>query len=257
MTSPNVNAGTVLAPDPLPEPTVSREYVKHQSSRPRSNDGVLDIGAFEMEDGQPADLVLTTNSLPAGTVGTSYHSIFTATGGVPPYSWSQAGGTLPPGLSIGATAGDIAGTPTTAGMWNFSVQVSDSQTAADTASRAFTVTIAAAPPPSPVTITTTSLPNAPEQELQPDAHRHRRHDALRVEPGGGQRAAWPQPRGIDRRDQRQGHDARDVCVHGARDGQPVARGDGDEGVVDYGNEINNLVGATGATRSRATRISMP
>jgi hypothetical protein len=67
----------------------------------------------------------------------------------------------------------------------------------------------------------------------------------------------PQPRGIDRRDQRQGHDARDVCVHGARDGQPVARGDGDEGVVDYGNEINNLVGATGATRSRATRISMP
>jgi hypothetical protein len=30
--SANVNAGTVLAPDPLPEPGLSREYVKHQSS---------------------------------------------------------------------------------------------------------------------------------------------------------------------------------------------------------------------------------
>ncbi len=158
--SPNVNAGTVLAPDPLPEPTVSREYVKHQSSKPRTNDGVTDIGAFEMEDGQPVDLALTTSSLSAGTVGTAYRSVFAATGGVPPYAWSQAGGTLPPGFSIGATAGDIAGTPTTAGTWNFSVQVSDSQVPADTATRAFSITIAAAPQPIPVTITTTSLPNA-------------------------------------------------------------------------------------------------
>jgi hypothetical protein len=159
-TSPNVNAGGVLAPDPLPEPGLSREYVKHQSNKVRPNDGVLDIGAFEMEDGQPADLVLATNSVPAGTVGTSYRAAFAATGGIPPYSWSQAGGTLPPGLSIGATTGDIAGTPSSAGTWSFNVQVSDSQVPADTATRAFTVAIAAAPQPTPVTITTTSLPYA-------------------------------------------------------------------------------------------------
>jgi Putative Ig domain len=159
-TSANVNAGTVLAPDPLPEPTVSREYVKHQSSKPRSNDGVLDIGAFEMEDGQPADLVLTTSSLPGGTVGTSYHSLLAASGGVQPYAWTQAGGTLPPGLTIGATTGDLGGTPTTAGTWNFNVQVSDAQTPADSATRAFVVAIAPAPQPNPVTITTTTLPDA-------------------------------------------------------------------------------------------------
>ncbi len=158
--SPNVNAGTVLAADPLPEPTVSREYVKHQAGTVRANDGVLDIGAFEMEDGQPADLALTASTLPSGTVGTPYRAVFSASGGLPPYAWAQAGGTLPPGLSIGSTAGDLAGTPTAAGTWNFNLQVSDAQNPPDTAARAFSVTIAAAPQPTPITITTASLPNA-------------------------------------------------------------------------------------------------
>ena len=180
-TSANVNAGTVLAPDPLPEPTVSREYVKHQASQSRPNDGVLDIGAFEMEDGQPADLVLTTASLPSGTVGTPYHAVLAATGGVQPYSWSQAGGTLPTGLSIGATAGDLAGTPTTAGTWNFGVQVSDARVPADTATRTFSVTIAAAPQPNPVTITTTSLPNA---------RRNKNYNRTLIAAGGTTPYAW-------------------------------------------------------------------
>ncbi len=160
MTSANVNAGAVLAPDPLPEPGISREYVKHQSSRPRSSDGVLDIGAFEMEDGQPADLAITTSSVPAGTVGIAYHSVLAAVGGLTPYAWALSSGTLAPGLSLGATTGDIAGTPTTSGTWSFSVQVSDAQSPADVATRSFALTVAAAPQPNPITITTQSLPSA-------------------------------------------------------------------------------------------------
>ena len=55
-------------------------------------------------------LVITTNALPDGTVGTPYSTALGATGGTPPYSWSLVGGSLPGGLSL-ATNGTISGTP--------------------------------------------------------------------------------------------------------------------------------------------------
>jgi hypothetical protein len=160
MTSANVNAGAGLRAEVLPEHEVAREYVKHQSSQPRSNDGVLDIGAFEMEDGQAADLVVTTSSVPSGTQGTAYNATLEASGGVPPYAWIVLNGTLPPGLSLNQSSGTISGTPSQAGTWNFTVQVTDAQVPADTATRALAITIAAAPQPDPLVITTTSLPAA-------------------------------------------------------------------------------------------------
>jgi len=51
---------------------------------------------------------------------------------VAPYSWTVKSGTLPAGLSLSA-AGVIAGTPTTAGAANVTVQVSDSETMPQTA----------------------------------------------------------------------------------------------------------------------------
>ena len=48
------------------------EYVKHLGRKPRPSDGVIDIGAFELEDGQIPDLSIATASLPSGTVGTAY-----------------------------------------------------------------------------------------------------------------------------------------------------------------------------------------
>jgi hypothetical protein len=154
-----VNAGTAPAPAALPEHDVSHEYVKHQASRPRSSDGVLDIGAFELEEGQPPDLVVTTSSLPSGTEGTAYSAMLGATGGVPPYAWVILDGALPPGLSLDPDTGGIAGTPTQAGTWNFTVQASDAQAPPDTASRALAITIAA-PQPDPLVVTTSSLPSA-------------------------------------------------------------------------------------------------
>ena len=86
--SANLNTGAPLAAVVLPEPGVGFEYVKHQGSKARSSDGVLDIGAFELEDGQPPpvpDLVVTTSSLAGGTVGTFYSASLAASGGVAPY----------------------------------------------------------------------------------------------------------------------------------------------------------------------------
>ena len=92
---------------------------------------------------------ITTSSLPAGTVGTAYTATtLAATGGTPPYTWSASG--LPSGLSI-SSAGVISGTPTAAGSFSVTVQATDS--AQLTATKAYSVTVAAA-----LTITTATLP---------------------------------------------------------------------------------------------------
>jgi hypothetical protein len=71
------------------------------------------------------ELTITTTSLPNGTSGVAYSRTLARTGGFAPFTWSIASGTLPPGLAL-STAGVLAGTPTTAGTWNFTVRVRDS-----------------------------------------------------------------------------------------------------------------------------------
>ena len=87
---------------------------------------------------------ITTTSLPGGTVGQSYSATLAATGGKTPYSWIIASGSLPGGLSLGASTGVISGTPSATGQSRFTVQVSDSSTPTQIATKAFSVTIGAA-----------------------------------------------------------------------------------------------------------------
>jgi subtilisin family serine protease len=96
---------------------------------------------------------ITTQSLPAGTQGAAYSTTLSATGGVPPYSWSLINSTsLPAGLQLNAGTGAITGTPTGNGTTNFTVQVTDHNS--KTATQALSITVN--PPP---TITTTTLPS--------------------------------------------------------------------------------------------------
>jgi hypothetical protein len=94
-------------------------------------DGVGDTAqqAFTLTINPPPPLVITfpSSCCPAGTVGTSYSQNFFASGGVQPYSWSISAGQLPPGLSLAPSPpASISGTPTTAGTFTFTVQVTDS-----------------------------------------------------------------------------------------------------------------------------------
>ncbi|MGH9666852.1 MAG: beta strand repeat-containing protein, partial [Bryobacteraceae bacterium] len=84
-------------------------------------------------------LVLTTTSLPSGFVGTAYSVGISATGGTPPYTWSSSG-SLPPGLSLGASTGVVSGAPSTAGVYAFSVSVKDSAGVGASQSLSLTVT---------------------------------------------------------------------------------------------------------------------
>ena len=76
--------------------------------------------------GTPPGLTLTCPASTA-TIGVAYSSLLGATGGTPPYMFSIATGSLPPGLSLSASTGAITGTPTgSGGVASFGANVLDS-----------------------------------------------------------------------------------------------------------------------------------
>ncbi|MCI4064848.1 putative Ig domain-containing protein [Micromonospora sp. R77] len=80
---------------------------------------------------------------PAGAVGVAYSVGLDATRGVPPFVWSIASGTLPPGITLNPNTGALSGLPTTAGVYPFVVRVVDA--AAQQGSRLVTLEIRQAP----------------------------------------------------------------------------------------------------------------
>jgi hypothetical protein len=91
----------------------------------------------------PPALSITSSTLVTGTTNTAYTATLTATGGAAPYtySWSISSGKLPAGLTLSASTGVISGTPTADGTSNFTVNVTDSSSPAQTASAAVSITI--------------------------------------------------------------------------------------------------------------------
>jgi hypothetical protein len=99
------------------------------------------------------NISITTASLPNGTSGTPYAETITVVGGTPPYTFSVANGTLPAGLFLDPTTGLISGPPTTPGVYNFIISVTD----ADGCQAFMTYTIIISCPE--ITISPTTLPD--------------------------------------------------------------------------------------------------
>ena len=97
-------------------------------------------------------VTITTTSLPSGQVAVAYSQGLVATGGAPPSRWSITTGALPAGLSL-SPAGQISGTPSTAGTANFTVKAADGTAVLTT--KGLSIDIEAAP----VVITPTALPS--------------------------------------------------------------------------------------------------
>jgi len=68
--------------------------------------------------------IIITPSLPEGNIGMAYSAILTAAGATP-ITWSIDSGSLPDGLSL-SNGGAISGTPTKAGLFNFTVKAMNS-----------------------------------------------------------------------------------------------------------------------------------
>lgn len=92
-----------------------------------------------------ADLVIVTDTLASGTLGSTYSKAVHAEGGDGAYTWAQTAGTLPPGLALSVDdLGDgehaiISGIPDQAGNFQFTLTVTSGD--GQSASQAFTVRI--------------------------------------------------------------------------------------------------------------------
>ncbi|WP_321475457.1 putative Ig domain-containing protein [uncultured Paludibaculum sp.] len=83
-------------------------------------------------------LVVSSTTLPNGSVGVVYAQTLTAAGGTLPYTWTLASGTLTPGLTLSA-AGNLSGVPTAVGTSTFSVRVTDAAGGSATANYVITI----------------------------------------------------------------------------------------------------------------------
>ncbi|MFP2927727.1 putative Ig domain-containing protein [Pyxidicoccus sp. 3LG] len=112
-------------------------------------------------------LGILTEALPDGYTSREYSATLAATGGVAPYEWSLATGTLPEGLTL-SVEGVLSGTPTGALQSSFTVSVRDS---AGTSVQA------------PLSLTTYALPSI--TELPAQSHSVGDDVALTLEVTGG------------------------------------------------------------------------
>jgi len=91
----------------------------------------------------PPSLAVTSfPTQPTGSKGFAYLANLAAGGGTPPYTFSLLSGKLPAGISLSST-GQLSGsaTVTSAGNYNFTVQVADSSQPQQTATQAVTIPI--------------------------------------------------------------------------------------------------------------------
>jgi hypothetical protein len=109
--------------------------VSDQSNDQSSQSFSLTVGAAMLT-------ISTTQTKQTTMVGAAYSFTFAATQGDTPYTWSVTTGTLPPGLNLDGKTGTLAGTPTTAGTYSFTLQVAD--TTGGTAQVAITIVVTAA-----------------------------------------------------------------------------------------------------------------
>jgi len=111
------------------------------------NTSVVDGGATTAAAFQPASvgptgpLTITTTSVAGGTVGKPYSQTLIATGGSPPYLWSIIAGRLPAGLTLNRNTGQITGTPIEEQMAIVTIQVTDSNSPAQTATTVLVFTM--------------------------------------------------------------------------------------------------------------------
>src|ERR1051326_4236524 len=81
--------------------------------------------AYAAAQGNCPNITVVPNMLPDATTGVAYNQTITAVGGVGPYSFKLlTGNSLPPGLKL-SSSGDLTGTPTQAGIFNFGILATD------------------------------------------------------------------------------------------------------------------------------------
>lgn len=86
----------------------------------------------------PVALVVGTTGLPVASLNNPYAAALATTGGTAPFTWTITAGALPPGITM-SSAGYIAGITATPGAFTFTVRVTDSSPARQSATAQLTL----------------------------------------------------------------------------------------------------------------------
>jgi hypothetical protein len=112
LTTPNTGSGNIL------NPGINAQFQCWNTSG-LANFPTLKVSNFDTT-------AVIGGAQPVGSYGAPYLSALVASGGSPPYAYGIVAGQLPPGVTLNGTTGIITGTPTSAGIFNFTAQVTDS-----------------------------------------------------------------------------------------------------------------------------------
>ena len=144
LTQTSTTTATYTAPNPVTAETVVKIVITSVDFPNQSTTLTITV--------QPPPTI-TTTTLPTAPLNGSYSASVTATGGVPPFTWSITAGALPAGLKLSnSTTGtvQITGKATAAGSATFTITVTDAYAGDPPASQQFTIVV------SSLAITTTS-----------------------------------------------------------------------------------------------------
>jgi len=120
-------------------PSTTTTYTLTATNSSGTTTGMVTVGVTPCPT-----ITVNPGSLPAGTVGAAYSQTISATGGSGPYTFSVTSGTLPNGLTLNGSSGALSGSPTTSGIFTFTIGAFD--TNGCTGSRTYSITISAPPP---------------------------------------------------------------------------------------------------------------
>lgn len=139
-------------------PTAGGTYhftIKATDSSTGTNAPFESLEAYSMVVQAPT-ITLSPSSVTAVAAGTYVSQTITASGGTSSYTYAVTGGSLPNGVSLSAS-GDLSGTPTAVGTFNFTITASDSTAVSGpyTGSQAYSWTIGTPT----VTVDTTTVAN--------------------------------------------------------------------------------------------------
>ncbi len=146
-----LSSGGVISGTPLVSDLGSGGVAKKYSFVVKVTDSQTPTAAFQTKSFSitinPLPVV-TSTTLPDGTIGISYLTTLTNSGGLAPFTWScpppqksDCSDVLPPGLTLTSSTGSIAGTPTgPAQSYPFTIQVTDADSNTATAAVSITIT---------------------------------------------------------------------------------------------------------------------
>ncbi len=97
---------------------------------------------------------ITTQTIQKALQFAAYRAELEGQGGISPYHWSITAGRLPNGIDLDPNTGVIAGTAQESGVFDFTIQMTDSSQPEESTTRAFALEVLGAPTPTPTRIPT-------------------------------------------------------------------------------------------------------